>query len=628
MKKYYSIINVLFFTIVALLLLTSLVFGYIWIRSEYSQFQKASEESIVEYLAAQKSLLRSDVDRTMEYIRFMTTRTEEILKENTRGRTNEALSVAWNIYDKFNKVRSDNEIKEMIREALRPIRYSDGRGYFFIDRLDGVNVLYPVFPESEGQNILNLRDEKGNYVLKDEINMVKRHGEGFVTGYWKKPSQGNDAVYLKISFVKLFKPFGWSIGTGEYLDDVEKKIQQDIFDMVSGIHTGTKNDQHLFIHDFDGVMLADAGNPDMVGKNLWEMLDAQGKKVVQEQIRLARQNPEGAFLYRQLLLVENDQMPEKMTFVMAVPEWKWVVGASASTDEIRKSIAGKREELKNQIRERIITIAVAIFILILLALFVLSMITSQIYRSYSIFSSFFEKASSEYSEIDLDQLNYSEFRELAVMGNKMLQERTRMENGIREMNEFLQTRVQDQTREFLDLSENIESRIDERTMSLKKLTDTDGLTGLYNRRYVFEKLDSLDEDKRARNRDVSVIMLDLDHFKKINDTYGHPFGDRVLKKVGETIMKQARSSDLAGRYGGEEFIVVLPGTDLENGVMVAERICEGVRNIDFGVEGLVVTISGGVAQMKAEGETTAELIDRTDKLLYSAKKKGRNRIES
>ncbi|MDT8285364.1 MAG: cache domain-containing protein, partial [Thermovirgaceae bacterium] len=227
MKKYYSIINVLFFTIVALLLLTSLVFGYIWIRSEYSQFQKASEESIGEYLEAQKSILRSDVDRTMEYIRFMTTRTEEILKENTRGRTNEALSVAWNIYDKFNKVRSDNEIKEMIREALRPIRYSDGRGYFFIDRLDGVNVLYPVFPESEGQNILNLQDEKGNYVLKDEINMVKRHGEGFVTGYWKKPSQENGSVYLKISFVKLFKPFDWSIGTGEYLDDVEKKIQQD-----------------------------------------------------------------------------------------------------------------------------------------------------------------------------------------------------------------------------------------------------------------------------------------------------------------------------------------------------------------------------------------------------------------
>lgn len=628
MKKHYSIINVLFFAIVALLLLTSLVFGFMWIQNEYGQFQRASEESIREYLATRQSIVRSDVGRTMEYIRFMTTRTEETLKENIRDRTNEALGIAWNIYGKFKEVRSDDEIKQMIREALRPIRYSDGRGYFFIDRLDGVNVLYPVFPEYEGKNIMSLQDEKGNYILKDELDMVKRHGEGFVTGHWKKPSQGNGAIYPKISFVKLFKPFGWSIGTGEYLDDVEKSIQQDIFDMVSEIHTGAKNDQHLFIHDFDGVMLANGDNPDLVGKNLWEMVDSQGKKVVQEQVELAKQHPDGAFLYKQWLLGESSDLPEKMTFVIAVPDWKWVVGASIFTDEIRDTIAGRREDLKHQIRERVVTIATTVFILILFAFFVLSLIVSQLYRSYSVFSSFFEKASSEYSEIDLDQLDYSEFRDLAVMGNKMLQERTRMETGIREMNEFLQDQLQDQTREFLDLNENIESRIEERTKSLKKLTDTDVLTGLYNRRYVFEKLDSLDEDKRARNKDVSVIMLDLDHFKRINDIYGHPFGDRVLEKVGETITAQARSSDLAGRYGGEEFIVVLPGTDLEDATLVAERIREGVRNIDFGVEGLVVTISGGVARMKAEGETKAELVDRADKLLYKAKKNGRNRIES
>ena len=626
LKKHYSMIHVLFFAIIALLLITSLVFGSMWIRSEFSQFQKASEESLREYLSAQQSFLRTDVSRTIEYIRFMTTQTEKTLKENIRDRTNEALGVAWNIYDKFREVRSDDEIKQIIREALRPIRYSDGRGYFFIDRLDGVNVLYPVFPESEGQNILNLKDEKGNYVIKDELDVIKRHGEGFVTGYWKKPSRENGTLYPKISFVKLFKPFGWSIGTGEYLDDVQQKIQQDVFDMVSGIHAGADNERHLFIHDYNGVMLANGENPDLVGKNLWEMVDSQGKKAVQEQVELAKQHPEGAFLYRNWFLEGNGNIPEKMTFVMAVPEWEWVVGASIFTDEIRSTIAVRKEEMKRQVRERLLAIAVAIFAIILFALFILSIIVSQMNRSYSVFSSFFDKASSQYTEIDLDQLDYTEFRDLAAMGNKMLQERTRMETGIREMNEFLQDQLQDQTREFLDLNENIESRIEERTINLKKLTDTDGLTGLYNRRYVFGTLDTLVGDKRASGKDISVIMLDLDNFKRINDTYGHPFGDRVLEKVGETITAQARSSDLAGRYGGEEFIVVLPGTDLEDGVIVAERIREGVRNIDFGVKGLIVTISGGVAQMK--DETTAELVDRADKLLYRAKKKGRNRIES
>lgn len=626
MKKNYSIINVLFFSILGLLLLTSLVLGFMWTRDEYGQFQRTSEEYLREYLATRQSLLRKEVGRTMGYIRFMTTRTEETLKENIRERTNEALSIAWNIYDKYNGIRPEDEIKQIIREALRPIRYSNGRGYFFIDRLDGVNILYPVFPESEGQNILDLQDEKGNYVVKDEIDVIKRHGEGFVTGYWKKPSQKNSAVYPKISFVKLFKPFGWSIGTGEYLDDVEKNIQQDILDMVSGIHHGAINDQNLFIHDFSGVMLANGGNPDLVGKNLWEMLDSQGKKAVQEQVKLAKQHPEGDFLYRNWLLEESGKMPEKLTFVMAVPDWEWVVGANVSTDEIRYTIKERREEMQRQVRERLLTIAIAIFAIILFALFVLSLIISQVYRSYSVFSSFFEKASSQYTEIDLDQLDYNEFRDLATMGNKMLQERTRMENGIRKMNELLQNRVQDQAREFLDLNESIESRILEQTISLKKLADTDGLTGLYNRRYVFEALDTLAGDKRARGKDISVIMLDLDNFKRINDTYGHQFGDTVLREVGETIMAQARITDIVGRYGGEEFIVVLPGTDLENGVRVAERIREEVRNINFGVEGLIVTISGGIAQMK--DETTAELVGRADKLLYRAKKRGRNRIES
>lgn len=626
MKKYYSIINVIFFAIVTLLLLTSLFFGYMWIQDEYGQFRRASEESLGEYMATQQSILRSEVGRILEYIRFMTTRTEKTLKENIRNRTNEALNIAWNIYDKFKEIRPDNEIKQMIKEALRPIRYSDGKGYLFINRLDGVRILDPVFPESEGQNILNLQDDRGNFVAKEEIKVITRDGEGFVTGFWKKPSKQTGILYPKISFVKLFKPFNWFIGTGEYLDDAERRIQQDIFDMVSAIHIGIKNDQYLFIHDFDGVMLANGENPDLVGKNLWELEDSQGKKVVREQVDLAKKLPEGVFLYQHWLLGKIGKMSEKLTFVMAILDWEWVVGASVFTDEIRDTMARKEEELKRQVRERIITIAIAIFSIILLALFILSILASQMYRSYSVFSSFFEKASSEYSEIDLDQLDYSEFRDLAVMGNKMLQERTRMENGIREMNDLLQNRVQDQTREFQDLHENIESRIEERTMKLKKLTDTDGLTGLYNRRYVFGTLDTLVGDKRAKGKDLSVIMLDLDNFKRINDTYGHLFGDRVLEKVGETIMAQARSSDLAGRYGGEEFIVALPGTDLENGVLVAERIREGVKNIDLGVKDLIVTISGGVAQMK--DETTTELVDRADKLLYKAKKKGRNRIES
>jgi len=150
--------------------------------------------------------------------------------------------------------------------------------------------------------------------------------------------------------------------------------------------------------------------------------------------------------------------------------------------------------------------------------------------------------------------------------------------------------------------------------------------GLWKRTPAYAQLSSTNAETQILAMPLALAMIDVDNFKKFNDEHGHQVGDFVLREVCRVAATMLREDDLFARYGGEEFIVVLPGTDLEDGVIVAERIREGVRNIDFGVKGLIVTISGGVAQMK--DETTAELVDRADKLLYRAKKKGRNRIES
>jgi two-component system cell cycle response regulator len=160
---------------------------------------------------------------------------------------------------------------------------------------------------------------------------------------------------------------------------------------------------------------------------------------------------------------------------------------------------------------------------------------------------------------------------------------------------------------------------------LKKLTETDGLTGLFNRRFIFELMELLVRDSHAEENEFSVIMLDLDDFKKLNDTHGHVFGDRVLEVVARTIQGYARGSDIAGRYGGEEFLVILPGTGLEAAAKVAERIRQGVSELKFDIPGVKVTISGGVARF--DGDTPTSLVERADKLLYKAKRGGKNRIE-
>jgi diguanylate cyclase (GGDEF)-like protein len=121
-------------------------------------------------------------------------------------------------------------------------------------------------------------------------------------------------------------------------------------------------------------------------------------------------------------------------------------------------------------------------------------------------------------------------------------------------------------------------------------------------------------------------MLDIDFFKLVNDNYGHQIGDRVLIEVSNQIIKNVRNSDLVGRYGGEEFIVILPDIKSEDAYKLAERIRLSIQEYDFGVSGLKVTISIGLAQRNTEDGKA--IINRADNLLYQAKMKGRNRIEN
>lgn len=160
--------------------------------------------------------------------------------------------------------------------------------------------------------------------------------------------------------------------------------------------------------------------------------------------------------------------------------------------------------------------------------------------------------------------------------------------------------------------------------ALEEMVMVDGLTGLYNHKFIFEILSKQLAEAERYAAPLSVIMFDLDHFKKVNDNYGHQVGDEVLVEVARRIKEAVRQSDVAGRYGGEEFLVVLPHTALDEAMVVAEKIRAAIAGIDWRHEGLTTSISGGAAQFR--GETELALIDRADKLLYQAKAAGRDRV--
>jgi two-component system cell cycle response regulator len=159
---------------------------------------------------------------------------------------------------------------------------------------------------------------------------------------------------------------------------------------------------------------------------------------------------------------------------------------------------------------------------------------------------------------------------------------------------------------------------------------TDQLTGLHNRRYMSRHLDNLVANAYKTDKPLAFLIMDIDHFKSVNDTYGHDIGDEVLREFASRISANVRGIDLACRYGGEEFVVVMPDTDFDFAMTVAERLRKGVEEKAFEISRdpgkLGVTISIGIASSEKEGDTAEALLHRADQALYRAKREGRNRV--
>jgi diguanylate cyclase (GGDEF)-like protein len=157
---------------------------------------------------------------------------------------------------------------------------------------------------------------------------------------------------------------------------------------------------------------------------------------------------------------------------------------------------------------------------------------------------------------------------------------------------------------------------------LSELATLDSLTRLRNRRAFEERLEDETRRWRRHGSDVSLVLLDIDHFKAYNDSFGHPRGDEVLRAVGQLLRGSLRAADFAARYGGEEFAIILPNTDRAGSLIVAEQLRRAIEEATW--DDRPITASIGVATMSDEISTGEELVDYADRALYRSKQAGRN----
>jgi len=240
------------------------------------------------------------------------------------------------------------------------------------------------------------------------------------------------------------------------------------------------------------------------------------------------------------------------------------------------------------------------------------------------------RVSPEHEKIGLNIAEHGSYSSILELSNSMRKiiEDTAI-GGVQKLETEIGTEIGDLTNYFnvmIDRLKEKEEIADKALESLRYISIRDGLTKIYNKKYITDYLE--EEVKRCRryNNKLSVILYDLDFFKSVNDNYGHQVGDLVLLRSVEIINNNLRDTDVLGRYGGEEFLVVLPETDMISAYEIADRLRESLSRAKWEFDDKrIITISGGVVENL--GESSSKMIERADQLLYVAKNKGRNRIE-
>ena len=418
--------------IVLLLLFASL--AYFWIYQEHKRFTTESRKLRSDFIESKRQFIKNEVDKVVDYITYKKSQTEERVKQQIKSRIYEAHALATHIHNLYKSNRSRKELQHLVKEALRPIRFNNGRGYYFATSLNGIEELFADKPGLEGKNLINMRDTKGKYVIKDMISIAKERKEGFYEYFWTKPMmQGRD--FPKIAFIKHFEPFDWFIGTGEYLDDREKEIQAEVLDRISKIRFG--QDGYIFITDFDGICITHI-NKKLIGKEQIGLTDPNGVKLIAELIKAAKMPDRGYVNY----VWEKPSLGRdvsKLAYAKAFKDWGWVIGTGVYLDDIEIAITEKLDLYRAGVKKHITFIVALFAISIMITVLILRFFSTKIQNGIEAFATFFKKSAISNEKINPTNLPFSEFETLAHFSNKMVDDREHAEKILRERDATLRS---------------------------------------------------------------------------------------------------------------------------------------------------------------------------------------------
>ncbi len=530
---------------------------------------------------------RSQIQSINSYIDTEMALSEVSLREKTKSIVEESHRLAILLYQMNKDKMDETMLKDLIKNVLSSSGCNNDSDCIIIGGMDGTTVMFNSISDSNASNKIYITDIDDGYPIHAAIEIASgAQKEGFIEWNWNNSDEA-DKLYKKIGYVMYFEPYDWFIGNGEYLYIAENTSKLKILETIKRIYA--EAEPYIFIGNSDGTVLMAPYEMD----NFYD-LEKSGNTNVWDLIKNIDEDS-GGFVDYTLPDSALGYSYSKTSYVIHIPEWDWYLGSGINLDILYDQKRIKNEELKNLLFQNYnmnIALSLAAFVV---ATYLFAYYNKNIDKEFKIMDDFFSSASKKYNKLNASKFKYREFFNLATTANEMIDE------------------IHTQKVELEKYSKK-----------MNRLAQMDSLTMLLNHRAIMESVQNRINEADRYHAPFSAIMIDIDNFKLINDTYGHPFGDNVLVRIASIFKESLRDTDIIGRYGGEEFLILLPNTNLDDAWLAAEKIRKSIASATWKIEDLRVTISGGVSEYS--GESTHHLVGDVDQKLYKAKSLGKNKM--
>ncbi len=481
-------------------------------------------------------------------------------------------------------------------DYVKNLRYDDNE-YFYISDYNSVLISHPSL---QGRDMSQVTDPEGILIVPPMVKIAREKGEGFHSYSWIK-LKGTDQLFKKLTFAKHIPDWKWVIGTGIYLDSIEQEVEKKKAELITNLKTLLTNTRigetgYIYLFDSKGNMMLHP-NSNIEGRNFSTLKNPGKKSFILEDLVNAYKSGKKVLYYTWDKPDDKGNYSyKKVSWIDYNKDFDWYICSSAYLAEIN-SAATRMQQY----------IWLTSSILLLLALGTSAYFFKKLLTPIETLSENARRVKNGDLSVRSNIRTSDEIGTLAQTFDGMLDT---IEDNIKTLDKKVNERTE-------DLQGMVEK--------LDYLASHDALTGIFNRRKFFELASALFQNRPS---DLYATMIDIDTFKSINDTYGHPVGDLVIIAVTETISKHLAEGAVFGRLGGEEFAIIGRNPDPDDIRTNLEKIREKIARLRIRLEEdhvVQCTISLGVVQLSDEDATLDELLHRADDLLYSAKNSGRNK---